>query len=138
MRWLIVILSLAGIIAASLALREHYRTGASPCKINDQWDCGEVNHSEYAVVAGVPVAVIGIAGYVLLAVFALMKAWRIVLPAALGGLAFSLYLTHIEASVLQVWCIYCVFSLAIISLISLVAVVWAAIEFREGRKRQAQ
>ena len=138
MRWLIVVLALAGIVAASLALREHYRTGASPCKINDKWDCGEVNHSEYAVLAGVPVATIGIAGYLLLAVFALMKAWRIVLPAALAGLAFSLYLTHIEASVLQVWCIYCVFSLAIISVISLVAVAWAAIELRLGRKRQAQ
>ena len=121
MRWLIAILALAGIVAASLALCEHYRTGASPCKINDKWDCGEVNHSEYAVVAGVPVATIGIAGYLSLAIFAAMKVWRIVLAAAVAGLAFSLYLTHIEASVLQVWCIYCVISLATISLICLVA-----------------
>ena len=137
MRWLIAILALAGIVAASLALREHYRTGASPCKINDKWDCGEVNHSEYAVVAGVPVATIGIAGYLALAILAAMKAWRIVLAAAVAGLAFSLYLTHIEASVLQVWCIYCVISLATISLICLVALAWAAMQFREGRRRQA-
>ena len=137
MRWLIAILALAGIVAASLALREHYRTGASPCKINDKWDCGEVNHSEYAVVAGVPVATIGIAGYLSLAIFAVMKAWRIVLAAAVAGLVFSLYLTHIEASVLQVWCIYCVISLATISLICLVALAWAAMQFREARKHQA-
>jgi uncharacterized membrane protein len=134
MRWLIIVLALCGIVAASLALREHYRTGASPCKINDKWDCGEVNHSEYAVLAGVPVAVIGIAGYFLLAILAWRKAWRIVTAGALVGLAFSLYLTHIEASILQVWCIYCVISLATISSISLAALLWAVIELRQARK----
>jgi len=137
MRWLIVVLSLAGILAASLALREHYRTGASPCAINDKWDCGEVNHSPYAVLAGVPIAAIGIIGYLLLGILALRKAWQIVLPAALAGLAFSLYLTYIEARVLQVWCIYCVISLATISLISLVAVAWSAIQFRESRNHRS-
>jgi uncharacterized membrane protein len=38
---------------------------------------------------------------------------------ALAGLAFSLYLTRIEAYVLEVWCIYCVASLAIITLITI-------------------
>lgn len=138
MRWLIVVLALCGIVAASLALREHYRTGAAPCKINDKWDCGEVNHSEYAVLAGVPVAVIGITGYLLLALFALRRSWRVVLSGALAGLVFSLYLTRIEARVLQVWCIYCVLSLAAISLISLVAVAWAAMQVRAQRKPHAQ
>ena len=134
MRWLIVVLALCGIVASSLALREHYRTGASPCKINDKWDCGEVNHSEYAVLGGVPVAVIGIAGYLLLAVFAGRKVWRIVTAAALAGLAFSVYLTNIEASILRVWCIYCVISLATISSISLAALLWTMIELRQALK----
>ena len=34
----LVVLALIGIVAASLALREHYRTGASPCSINERWD----------------------------------------------------------------------------------------------------
>jgi vitamin-K-epoxide reductase (warfarin-sensitive) len=38
---------------------------------------------------------------------------------ALVGLAFSLYLTRIEAYVLEVWCIYCVASLATITLITI-------------------
>ena len=133
MRWLIVFLALCGIVFASLALREHYRTGAAPCKINDKWDCGEVNHSEYAVLARVPVAVIGIGGYLLLALLAWRKAWRIVMAGALAGLAFSLYLTHIEASILQVWCIYCVFSLVTISSISLVALLWTVMQLRQAR-----
>ena len=118
MKWLLIVLALAGVITASLALREHYRTGASPCRIDDKWDCGTVNHSPYAVFLGIPVAVIGIGGYVLIGGLAFKRSWKLLLPAAIVGLGFSLYLTRIEASVLQVWCIYCVISLGIISLIT--------------------
>ena len=70
MRYVLVSLTLLGFIASGLALREHYRTDTSPCSINEHWDCGIVNHSPFAVLAGVPVAVIGMAGYVLLAMLA--------------------------------------------------------------------
>jgi vitamin-K-epoxide reductase (warfarin-sensitive) len=119
MRWVLIALAVVGIAASSLALREHYRTDTSPCSINDRWDCGIVNHSPYAMIHGVPVAVIGIAGYLLLGVLAFRKAYRLALVAALGGLAFALYLAHIESAVLGVWCIYCVISLGVISLVSL-------------------
>ena len=119
MRWILVILAVVGVVASSLALREHYRTDASPCSINDKWDCGIVNHSPYAVLGGVPVAAIGIAGYLLLSILALRRGYRIMLIAALSGLAFSLYLANIEAHILGVWCIYCVISLGVISLMSL-------------------
>lgn len=119
MKWLLVVLAVFGIIASALALREHYRTDASPCSINERWDCGIVNHSPYAMLFGVPVAVIGIAGYLLLGVLAFIRATRLALVAALGGLSFALYLAHIESTVLGVWCIYCVISLGVISLISL-------------------
>jgi vitamin-K-epoxide reductase (warfarin-sensitive) len=118
MRWVLIVLAVVGIVASSLALREHYRTDSSPCSINEKWDCGIVNHSPYAVLYGVPVAVIGIAGYLLLGVLAFKKAYRVMLVAALGGLAFALYLAHIESAVLGVWCIYCAISLGVISLIS--------------------
>ncbi len=119
MRWVLVVLCLVGVIAASLALREHYREDASPCSINERWDCGIVNHSPYAVFLGVPVAVIGIVGYLLLGALAIKKAYRLMLLAALPGLAFSLYLAHIEKDLLEVWCIYCAISLGVISLLTL-------------------
>ena len=119
MRWLLVVLCLVGVTAASLALREHYREDASPCSINEHWDCGIVNHSPFAVILGVPVAVIGIVGYLLLGALAIKKAYRLMLLAVLPGLAFSLYLAHIEKDVLGVWCIYCAISLGIISLLTL-------------------
>jgi len=119
MRWVLIVLAVVGIAVSSLALREHYRTDASPCSINERWDCGIVNHSPYAMLFGVPVAVIGIAGYLLLGILAFQKAYRLMLAAALGGLGFALYLAHIESAVLGVWCIYCVISLGVISLTSL-------------------
>jgi vitamin-K-epoxide reductase (warfarin-sensitive) len=123
MRWLIAFLAVAGMVAAALALREHYRTEASPCSINEKWDCGTVNKSRFAVIGGVPVAVIGIAGYLLLLVLAITKRWRLLAAAAVPALAFSLYLAHIEKDVLEVWCIYCVISLGIITLITLLSLI---------------
>jgi vitamin-K-epoxide reductase (warfarin-sensitive) len=120
MRFLLLILAVLGVTASSLALREHYRTyGDSPCSINDRWDCGVVNHSPYAMRFGVPVAAIGIAGYLLMAVLAFLRSYRLLLVPTFAGLAFSIYLANIEANVLGVWCIYCVISLGIISLMSL-------------------
>jgi vitamin-K-epoxide reductase (warfarin-sensitive) len=124
MRYILVLLAALGITVSALALREHYRTeGDSPCSINDRWDCGIVNHSPYAVVKGtaMPVAVLGIAGYLLMGALAWRRAYRLLLPAALAGLAYSLYLARIEAHVLGVWCIYCVISLGDISLVTLLA-----------------
>src|ERR1700692_607359 len=122
MRWVLICLAVVGIVASSLALREHYRTDTSPCSINEKWDCGIVNHSPYAVLSGVPVATIGIAGYLLLGILALKRWYGILLPVALAGLAFSLYLAHIEAHLLGVWCIYCVASLGVIFAFSLLTV----------------
>ncbi|HEV2989205.1 MAG TPA: vitamin K epoxide reductase family protein [Candidatus Angelobacter sp.] len=125
MRWIVALVALLGLLAAVAALREHYRTEASPCSINEKWDCGMVNHSPYAVLGNVPVADIGIAGYLLLSLLALKRAWRTAFFAAIIGLGFSLYLTYIEARVLQIWCIYCVISLSMISLITILTLVMA-------------
>ncbi|HTF44929.1 MAG TPA: vitamin K epoxide reductase family protein [Terriglobales bacterium] len=122
MRYVFIVLAILGIIASSLALREHYRTyGDAPCDINEKWDCGIVNHSPYAMLGKIPVADIGIAGYLLLAILALNRSYLLLLAAALPALGFSLYLAHIEASILGVWCVYCAISLGLISLISLLS-----------------
>jgi len=119
MRFVLVLLAVIGLAASTLALREHYRTDTSPCSINERWDCGIVNHSPYAVLFGVPVAVIGMVGYSLLGILAFKKRYLALLPLSLGALAFSLYLAHIEKDLLGVWCIYCVASLGVISVFSL-------------------
>ena len=120
MRYVLILLATVGIVVSALALREHYRTeGDSPCSINERWDCGIVNHSPYAMLVGIPVAALGIFGYLLMAALTWRRAYRPLLAAALVGLGFSLYLAHVEAHILGVWCIYCVISLGDISLITL-------------------
>ena len=128
------LVALVGLVVATLALRVHYSTEMQPCSINEKWDCGIVNHSPYAVVGPVPVAAIGMAGYLALAVLALLRRRRLVLAGALAGLAFSLYLTHIEKDILLVWCIYCVTSLGIISLFTLLSLGWTVAGARSAAR----
>ena len=136
MKYALLVLALVGITASSLALREHYRTyGDAPCDINERWDCGIVNHSPYAMIGPVPVAVIGIAGYLVLGILALRRAYAVMLAGALAGLAFSLRLAHIENHVLGVWCVYCAISLGTISLITLLLLI--AILVQTLRRRAA-
>ena len=121
MRWVIAILSMAGVVVSTLALQVHYSTATEPCSINERWDCGVVNHSPFAVVGHVPVAAIGIVGYLALAVLALTRQRFLLHVAALVGLIFALRLTFIEEFDLLVWCLYCVISQGIIGLISLLS-----------------
>ena len=135
---LIVILSLAGIVVSTFAFREHYNTESSPCSINEKWDCGIVNHSQYSVVPyaklqDVPVAAVGILGYALLAALA-GRFPKITALGALAGLAFALRLSWLEWKVLGVWCIYCVSSQGIIAVIFLLATTTAFLSMRRGAR----
>jgi vitamin-K-epoxide reductase (warfarin-sensitive) len=145
MRYLIVLLALAGVVVSALALHVHYYNGVEPCDINSHWDCGTVNHSSYATVPGVlwhlrasrhpdqvsgaaprnglPVAALGIVGYALIGFAAFRRQRAATLVLALIGLGFALYLSNIEAHVLGVWCLYCVTSQGLIALITLAALV---------------
>jgi vitamin-K-epoxide reductase (warfarin-sensitive) len=125
-RYLMAVLAIAGIVVSALALRVHYSTETAPCSINEKWDCGIVNHSPYAEIRGIPVAAIGIAGYLLIGILAMLRRHGWLLAAALVGMAFALYLTNIEARVLGVWCLFCVISQGIIAVLTLLAIGWVA------------
>ena len=126
MRYLIAILALAGVAISALALQVHYSTSTEPCDINAKWDCGIVNHSPFAEILHVPVAALGIAGYLAMAGLALARRYKLLASLVLGALGFSLYLTYIEKYVLEVYCIYCVTSLGIVTLITALSL-WSAI-----------
>ena len=128
MRYFLLVLALAGAVVSYLALRVHYSTGPEICSINEQWDCGIVNHSPFAMLGPVPVAALGVAGYVAMGILAFFKRKRMLLVAALVGLGFSLYLTHVEKDILMVYCVYCVCSLGIISLITLSSAGWLVVK----------
>jgi len=136
MRYFIALIALAGVAVSSLALQVHYSTGTEPCSINEKWDCGIVNHSSFAVIGHIPVAAIGIGGYLLLALLALLRRRNLLFAAALPGLVFALYLSHIEKDILQVWCLYCVFSQGIIALLTLLSLGWLVFEQLAKRRKQ--
>jgi vitamin-K-epoxide reductase (warfarin-sensitive) len=123
----IAVLALAGIAVSSLALQNHYAKSASSyCDLGESFNCDIVNRSTYSVALGLPVALIGIIGYaMLLALSTLYRAKAetpaMLLIAALGGLAFALYLTYVEAFVLAVWCLLCLTSLVLILSITLLS-----------------
>ena len=164
MRWIIAFLALAGMVVAILARKEHYRTeGASPCSVNERWDCGAVNKSRFASIGGVfdkltnrntipsddakprfeaireiPVADVGIAGYILLGLLALMRRWRLLAAAAILAFAFSCYLAYIEKYILEKWCIYCVISLGMITAITVLSLIALGMDWRRRRRSQAE
>jgi uncharacterized membrane protein len=129
MRYLIALLALAGVVVSALALQVHYSTGVQPCSINEKWDCGVVNHSPFAEIAHIPVAALGIAGYLALAGLALARKRFLTFLVTGAAFCFALRLTFIEDYALGVWCVYCVISQAIITLTLLASLGWFTAEY---------
>ena len=134
--WAIAVLSVVGIIVSAISLERHYaKSTTSFCEFGQKFNCDIVNRSEYSSIMGIPVAGIGMLGYGLL--LALSTGYRqradtptrLVLAAAVG-LAFAIYLTYVEAYVLETWCILCLSSLALITMITLFA---ALLKFKAAR-----
>jgi vitamin-K-epoxide reductase (warfarin-sensitive) len=134
----IALLAAAGIIVSSISLAHHYSTSKTPyCDFGESFNCDIVNRSSYSTIMGIPVALIGILGY--LAMLGLATIYRakpdtplVLFLGTLAGLAFALYLTYIEAHVLGVWCILCLSSLLVIFCITLLSsIVW--FQQRQGR-----
>lgn len=95
-----------------------------PCPITG--GCETVTNSPYSRIGGVPLAVIGAGYYLVLIILALWyvdsnKAKVLKAILAISGLGFlwTLYLTYLQAYVINAWCIYCLASAATTTLILL-------------------
>ncbi|MDT8067047.1 MAG: vitamin K epoxide reductase family protein [Terriglobia bacterium] len=126
----IVLLCCAGGILSGVSLWNHYSASATEyCDLSEMFNCDLVNRSIYSVFMGVPVALIGLLGYVFLAAVSFLsnRWWQVVrLLASLVGFGFALYLAYIEARVLVVWCLLCIGSMISIGSIFVLSVfpVW--------------
>jgi uncharacterized membrane protein len=101
--------ALAGLAISAYLTIVHYAGGDPVCAIAH--GCATVQQSRYASLAGVPVAVLGLAGYA--AVLASLardgEDWRTATAfLAIAGVAFSGWLTWVEVGVLHAICIWCV------------------------------
>ena len=123
MRYLFAALALAGAILSSIMLWIHYASYRPEPILKSQWNSAIVNHSPYSAVYGIPVAVFGIAAYAMLGLLAWFHHRTLTVIASFLGLAYVLYLTNIEAHVLNVWCAFCVASLVVMVVITILALI---------------
>lgn len=145
MKYLIALLAVAGIVVSTMALHVHYMDPslAPPCAVTERFDCGAVNHSRFAVFPAktfdekpgtphIPVAAVGIVGYALIAVLALMGRWWLLFEVAQIGFLCAAFLSYLEAYVLQKWCIYCLWSQGLVTAILLLTLGTLLMRWRQG------
>ena len=95
-------------------------------------DCKTVNASRYAEVYGIPVAVLGVAGYAaILAVLLLERkpgffqqnGTLLFFGLSLTGFLFTLYLIFVEVALIKAYCPFCITSQAAMTLIFIISVI---------------
>ena len=109
-------------IAAYLTI-VHYAGGEPVCAIAH--GCAVVQQSDYAELAGVPVALLGLVGYVgILGSLARDgEAWRSATAfLSLAGFGFSAWLTYVEIAKLDAICIWCVGSAVCMTVLAVLSV----------------
>jgi uncharacterized membrane protein len=113
MRLAAAAVAVAGLGIAGYLTVVHYAGGDPVCAIAH--GCATVQQSDYAQLAGVPVALLGAIGYagILLGLLRDGEAGRAAAALlALAGAGFSAWLTYVEVAVLDAICIWCVASAA--------------------------
>jgi uncharacterized membrane protein len=118
-----IVLAVVGVAIASYLVYVHYADVKPICSISH--GCETVQKSKYAKLAGIPVALLGLIGYVaiLASLFVRGEAGRLAgAGMALVGLGFSGWLTYLEAERIHAWCQWCVGSAIVMTLLTLVLV----------------
>ena len=108
LRLLAAAVAAAGVAIAGYLTRAHYGGGSVVCPVGG--GCETVQESEYAELAGVPVALLGLAAYVIVLALIIWDAPSARLAAAaiaLVGLLFSAYLLVVQAFVIEAFCVWC-------------------------------
>jgi len=119
--FILLLLSILGLIDASYLTYEHYANIIPPCSINTFLpyfsDCGLVLRSTYSIIFGLPVALIGLIHYFILtlviglAVTTNKKHWWFwVFFQSAAGALMSIYFMSVQFFIIKSFCIYCTFS----------------------------
>jgi uncharacterized membrane protein len=108
--------ALAGLGIAAYLTVVHYAGGTPACAISH--GCATVQQSDYAELAGVPVALLGVGGYVAILASLIADARSAAALLALAGAGFSGWLTYVEVAKLQAICSWCVASAVCMTLLA--------------------
>ena len=118
------VLALIGIAIAGYLTWVHY-AGLEPVCVGGGGGCERVQSSRWAELAGIPVAVLGLGGYVVILGSLLLPEEPGALVAAfvaLVGFGFSCWLTYVEIAKIDAICQWCVASAVIMTALALVGV----------------
>ena len=94
--------------------------------------CSKVNSSVYAEVYGIPVAIIGIGGYAVIAALTFMEdrnrflkqnGTMLVFGLALIGFLFTLYLIYVELALIKALCPFCVTSQITMTILFILSII---------------
>ena len=110
LRAAIFALALAGLGITSYLVAVRYSGGQILCSTGG---CETVQHSRYAKVAGVPVAVLGLVGYLVLLASSTLRgepAAFVGAAVAATGLVFALYLVYVQVELIGATCEWCLAS----------------------------
>ncbi len=122
---MLIVLAVIGMCWASYLTYVHYSGEAPVCSIKGN-PCAQVQKSAYSELAGVPVALIGAIGYLVILGSLLAsdgETGRFVTAAlTLGGFGFSVYLTYREVFTLHKICEDCVASAVIMTVLMCLSV----------------
>jgi len=117
-------LTLLGLGVATYLTIAHYSGGTTICPLHG--GCETVQHSKYSVLAGVPVALIGLIGYVLILGVLLVPSTEntrlITVLLTVGGFGFSVYLTGRELFSIHAICPWCVSSAIIMTILACLSI----------------
>jgi uncharacterized membrane protein len=108
LRFGLVTVSAAGIGVAAYLTYVHYKPAALICTVGG--GCETVQDSKYAVLAGIPVAVLGLAAWVSALVLTILNselARMLTAALALAALAFAVYLVILQLFVIDAICVWC-------------------------------
>ena len=120
LRRVMIALALLGLAVATYLTVTHYAHITVLCTTKNN-SCQQVQTSIYANIAGVPVALLGLIGYVAILASLLAPERELTRLATLGlvifGFGFSLYLTYREAFSLHEYCEWCLSSAGILTVL---------------------
>ncbi len=112
-------------LAVAVYLTYIHYAGLQPFCAGGGHGCERVQSSSYAKVGGVPVALLGLAGYLSIAIALLAPGERARLAAAaltVIGFGFSAYLTYLELFVIDAICQWCVASAVLLTVLAVLSV----------------
>jgi uncharacterized membrane protein len=117
----VAVLSLAGAAVSGYLTWVHFAE-LQPFCVGGGGGCERVQSSPYAKLGGVPVAIVGLAGYLAVLASLALPERSVTAFLALVGAGFSAYLTYLELAVIDAVCQWCVASAVIMTALAVASV----------------